>query len=125
MSIQLIEKWLNKPAWADRSTLTGDTETLDEWEYIRSLLKHFQLQPDCQAEIARGLCMLTPRQRQILILMCQGYSQRLIAAQLKISPQTARSHTNMIYQRLGLSSRCELQAALLGLALSYRQSGGL
>jgi len=125
MSIQLIEKWLNKPAWAENKPLAGDPEPLDEWEYIRSLLKHFQLQPDCQAEIARGLCMLTPRQRQILILLCQGYSQRLIAAQLKISPQTARSHTNMIYQRLGFSSRCELQAAVLGLALSYRESGGL
>ena len=125
MSIQLIEKWLNKTAWAGNGASTGYPEPQDEWETIRSLLKHFQLQADCQAEVARGLCMLTPRQRQILVLLCQGYSQRLIAAQLKISPQTARSHTNMIYQRLGFSSRCELQAAVLGLALSYRESGGL
>ena len=122
MYFQWIECWLGKPAWDDHSDLTGDPESQEEWDYIRGLLNHFQLKPDCQAEISLGLCMLNSRQRQILILMCQGYSQRLIATKLGISTNTLGSHTGMIYRCLGLTSRCELQAAILGLALSYRRS---
>ncbi|MCJ7657966.1 MAG: LuxR C-terminal-related transcriptional regulator, partial [Anaerolineales bacterium] len=64
------------------------------------------------------LRQLTHRQRQVLILLCHGYTHRLIAEQLEISPQSVRNHTRMIYIKLGLSSCGEVQAAMLGLALS-------
>ena len=119
MPLEFLYSWLNKPAWAEKVPRTDNLASQEEWEFIRRLLENFQLSQECQAEIARGVCLLTPRQQRILILLCRGSSQRLIAAQLEISPQTVSNHTRTIYQRMGLSSRAEVQAAMLGLALSY------
>ena len=119
MPLEFLYSWLNKPAWAENGPRTENPASQEEWEFIRRLLENFQLSQECQAEIALGVCLLTPRQQRILILLCRGSSQRLIAAQLEISPQTVSNHTRTIYQRMGLSSRAEVQAAMLGLALSY------
>ena len=90
----------------------------DQREFIRDLLVNFQSMEGSQLEFMRGLHQLAPRQRQVLILLCHGYSLRLIAALLEISPQTARNHARIIYHKVGLTSRCEVQAAMLVLALS-------
>ena len=119
MPLEFLYSWLNKPAWAEKGPRTENPASQEECEFICRLLENFQLSQECQAEIARGVCLLTPRQQRILILLCRGSSQRLIAAQLEISPQTVSNHTRTIYQRMGLSSRAEVQAAMLGLALSY------
>lgn len=118
MPLQFLFSWLNKPAWAEKGPRTEKTASTEEWEFIRRLLENFQLPEDDRAEFARSLRQLTHRQRQVLILLCHGYTHRLIAEQLEISPQSVRNHTRMIYIKLGLSSCGEVQAAMLGLALS-------
>lgn len=118
MPLQFLFSWLNKPAWAEKGPRTEKTASQEEWEFIRRLLENFQLPEDDRAEFARSLRQLTHRQRQVLILLCHGYTHRLIAEQLEISPQSVRNHTRMIYIKLGLSSCGEVQAAMLGLALS-------
>jgi len=118
MPLQFLFSWLNKPAWAEKGPRTEKTASTEEGEFIRRLLENFQLPEDDRAEFARSLRKLTHRQRQVLILLCHGYTHRLIAEQLEISPQSVRNHTRMIYLKLGLSSCGEVQAAMLGLALS-------
>ncbi|MEV1287389.1 response regulator transcription factor [Micromonospora sp. NPDC049679] len=60
-----------------------------------------------------GLVSLTAREREILILVAQGKSNRDIAATLGISERTARTHVSNVLAKLQLSSRT--QAALLAI----------
>jgi DNA-binding NarL/FixJ family response regulator len=53
---------------------------------------------------------LTPREREILVLVAQGKSNREIAKALTISERTARTHVSSVLTKLGLASRT--QAAL-------------
>ena len=58
----------------------------------------------------RTATALTPREREILILVARGESNREIADNLVISERTARTHVSNVLAKLGLSSRT--QAAL-------------
>jgi DNA-binding NarL/FixJ family response regulator len=58
-----------------------------------------------------GLAALTVREREILVLLAQGNSNRDIADQLMITERTARTHVSNVLTKLQLSSRT--QAALL------------
>jgi DNA-binding NarL/FixJ family response regulator len=59
---------------------------------------------------ARTATALTPREREILVLVAQGKSNRDIADTLVISERTARTHVSNVLTKLGLASRT--QAAL-------------
>ncbi len=50
---------------------------------------------------------LTEKERQILILMVKGLSNKEIARQLGISPQTVKTHVSRILQKLKVRSRTE------------------
>ncbi|HEY4454168.1 MAG TPA: response regulator transcription factor [Pseudonocardiaceae bacterium] len=58
----------------------------------------------------RTATVLTPREREILVLVAQGKSNRDIAGVLVISERTARTHVSNMLGKLGLASRT--QAAL-------------
>jgi DNA-binding NarL/FixJ family response regulator len=58
-----------------------------------------------------GLAALTERERDVLILVGSGRSNREIADQLVISERTARTHVSNVLRKLQLSSRT--QAALV------------
>jgi two-component system nitrate/nitrite response regulator NarL len=51
---------------------------------------------------------LTPREREVVSAVVQGYSNREIAARLSVSEDTIKHHLTNIYDKLGLSSRVEL-----------------
>lgn len=51
---------------------------------------------------------LTPRETEVLKLIVQGYTNRQIGEELKISVRTAESHRANICGKLGLQSRVEL-----------------
>lgn len=50
---------------------------------------------------------LTPRQREILDLLCQGLPNKAIANQLGLSENTVRWHVQAILEVLGVSSRSQ------------------
>lgn len=58
----------------------------------------------------RTATVLTPREREILVLVAEGKSNRQIADELVISERTARTHVSNMLTKLDLSSRT--QAAL-------------
>lgn len=55
---------------------------------------------------------LTPRQRELLLLVARGYSNTEIARALTISPGTVRKHLENIFQRLAVQSRTAAVAAV-------------
>lgn len=51
---------------------------------------------------------LSAREKEILRLMAQGYSNKEIAEKLVVSPSTVNTHRSNLMSKLGLSSRREL-----------------
>jgi DNA-binding CsgD family transcriptional regulator len=51
------------------------------------------------------LADLTPRERDILGLMCQGLADQEIAGALEISRNTVRNYVALIYQKTGVHRR--------------------
>ena len=52
---------------------------------------------------------LTPREREIALLASQGYTNKEIAEQLVIAPDTVKTHMRNILTKLGLHSKAELR----------------
>ena len=50
---------------------------------------------------------LTPRQLEVLALLCQGLPNKLICRQLNISAGTVKAHISSILRELGVSSRLQ------------------
>ena len=50
---------------------------------------------------------LTEREREVLALIAQGYTNQAIAEQLAISPKTVRNHISSIFSKLQVTSRLE------------------
>jgi DNA-binding NarL/FixJ family response regulator len=50
---------------------------------------------------------LTEREREVLTLIAQGYTNQAIAEQLVISPKTVRNHISSIFSKLQVTSRLE------------------
>ena len=50
---------------------------------------------------------LTPRELEALEMLAEGWSNKLIAAQLNISEHTAKFHVNSILHKLGAGTRTE------------------
>lgn len=68
-------------------------------------------------EAAPSADLLSPREREILLLIARGDSNKLIARELDIAETTVKIHVQHILRKLGLSSR--VQAAV------YATSRGL
>jgi DNA-binding CsgD family transcriptional regulator/tetratricopeptide (TPR) repeat protein len=59
-----------------------------------------------------GAATLTPREREVAVLITKGMTNSEIARRLYISPRTAAVHVSNILRKLGCSSRTEVAAAL-------------
>jgi len=60
---------------------------------------------------------LSPREREIAVLVAQGHPSKTIAAILGISVWTVMTHVRRIYARFGVQSRAAMVATLLARGL--------
>jgi ATP/maltotriose-dependent transcriptional regulator MalT len=58
-----------------------------------------------------ALPRITPRQREVVTLIAAGYSNEEVARRLDISPRTAKAHSDVLRQKLGVSRRRQIPAA--------------
>jgi DNA-binding CsgD family transcriptional regulator len=56
---------------------------------------------------------LTPREHEVLSLLCQGYRNNEIAEQMEISIKTVESHLRHIYPKLSVGHRAEAVAVAI------------
>jgi len=57
---------------------------------------------------------LTKREREIIPLVCKGYKNKEIAATLGISVPTVKALLSKVFRKFSVSSRSQLQAAVMG-----------
>jgi DNA-binding CsgD family transcriptional regulator len=55
---------------------------------------------------------LTPREREIALLVCEGLSNAEIAGALRKSVLTIKTQLNSVFRKLGVKSRARLMALL-------------
>ena len=67
----------------------------------------------------RGLPSLTPREREVVIRLAQGRTNRQIGTDLNVSPRTIEKHVERILAKLGATNRTV--AALLAARASDQQ----
>lgn len=77
--------------------------------------------PDLAAAMRRRMqapvVSLTPRENEILQLLGKGCSVAQIAAELYISPSTAKTHMSKLYDKLGAGNRTQAVMAAVRLGL--------
>jgi Response regulator containing a CheY-like receiver domain and an HTH DNA-binding domain len=56
---------------------------------------------------------LTPREKEVLILIIKGKSNKEIASALKVTESTVKYHISLIFTKLGVSARTEAATAAL------------
>ena len=107
-----IRRWLEagpglEPLLRD---LRGDGDTSQEWHsYLDSLLDAFRAAfgESAQPQPGKLLEPLTPRELEIMRLICKGYSNPEIASELVVTINTIKKHTSNIYGKLGVRSRTQ------------------
>lgn len=74
--------------------------------------------PASPPAVADGPPRLTPRQREILLLLAEGVRARQIAARLMLSETTVRNHIQAILLSLGVHSQLEAVARVRELSVA-------
>ena len=79
-------------------------------EFFHEQLEHLEQ----RSAPRQGEPRLTPRERDVLRGLLQGASEKQVAAELGISPQTVHGRVKSIYLAYGVTSRSELLVKCLG-----------
>ena len=73
-------------------------------EYLIGKINHLNQKSD----ISEALLVLTPREREVALLVAKGESNKRIASNLKISQNTVKLHIASIFEKLHVDSRVSL-----------------
>jgi DNA-binding NarL/FixJ family response regulator len=64
--------------------------------------------PATNGKTSRERAQLSQREREIIILIAQGYKNKEIAEKMFITEQTVKNHLHNVFDKLGVSDRLEL-----------------
>ncbi len=70
------------------------------------LIAHFARQPTL-VSTPPSLSELTPREREVLVLVARGLSNTEIATRLVVAEQTVKTHVSRIFLKLGIRGRAQ------------------
>lgn len=82
----------------------------------RKVMRHFRMQPE-PAPSGPTLAALTLREQEVLGLIAQGLSTKMVAAELSTSRHTVNDQIKSIYRKLGIGNRSEATAEAMRLGL--------
>jgi LuxR family maltose regulon positive regulatory protein len=90
--------------------LSADSDTPESYQpFLDSVLDAFQAAfgESTRPQPGELLDPLTPRELEIMRLICKGYSNPEIASELVVTINTIKKHTSNIYGKLGVRSRTQ------------------
>ncbi|PYE52704.1 tetratricopeptide repeat protein [Deinococcus yavapaiensis] len=87
----------------ERARQEGQTMSVDDALVVVTRL-------DVRADPKRAEDVLTPRERQVVVSMAAGLSNREIARQLELSEKTVARHCENVFNKLGVNSRAAAAA---------------
>jgi DNA-binding NarL/FixJ family response regulator len=86
----------------------------DELDQALAALKELEIgsptMPPSWHDALRGVALLSPREREVLALVAEGRSNKVIAEALFVSPNTIKTHVASLLMKLHADSRVELAA---------------
>ncbi len=103
-SVNMIEKSIHKvhegEIWLDSNTTAA-------------VFRHFAAPNEfpsthMNGKLPRERAQLSQREREIIILIAQGYKNKEIAEKMFITEQTVKNHLHNVFDKLGVSDRLEL-----------------
>lgn len=122
-SIILWQAWSNTTRQLRRTerSLAASAAERDEWrKSAESALAGFSTAVERQFTTWN----LTPAEREVALLLLQGYGHKQVAARTSRSERTVRQHAVSVYDKSGLAGRAELAAFFLeGIRLSGESHG--
>lgn len=78
------------------------------------------LEQDAMRAMARSVLEgLSPREQEVAWLTARGYTNRQIAEDLVISPETVKTHVRHVLEKLGVRSKADLRLLLLDLGIRW------
>lgn len=108
---------------AIRRTATG--EVMLPAARLAEALRETRAAAAKEREAERRLSSLTPREREVLLLLADGIGSRELAEQLATSLPTARGHVQVVLEKLGVHSREEaVRVAVEAGAIERRRTSG-
>jgi DNA-binding NarL/FixJ family response regulator len=87
--------------------LVGTGDALLAPSITRRLVERFAAGPGAPPVVHRDLAALTPREREVLVLVGRGRSNTEIADDLTLSEATVKTHVTRIFGKLGLRDRAQ------------------
>jgi DNA-binding NarL/FixJ family response regulator len=104
-SVNMIEKSIQKvhegEIWLDSGTTAAVFKSIaSPGEYPAGHLNG--------GKMPRERAQLSQREREIIILIAQGYKNKEIAEKMFITEQTVKNHLHNVFDKLGVSDRLEL-----------------
>jgi len=82
----------------------------DDEEQKQEFLNYLQQKNKMKQKKARLMFELTAREKEILSMICEGFSDAQIADRLFISPRTVNNHRNNLLQKTGANNAASLVA---------------
>jgi DNA-binding NarL/FixJ family response regulator len=91
--------------------LVAAGEELLDPTITRRLIECFTQHPPSSRSSASPLSLLTPRERDVMILVARGLTNAEIATQLVLGETTVKTHIGRLLQKLGASQRVQIVIA--------------
>jgi DNA-binding NarL/FixJ family response regulator len=91
--------------------VVADGEALLTPEVTRRLVANFTSRGEVPGDAVEGVNRLTAREREVLVLVACGLSNREVASWLTVSLETVKSHVKRIFAKLGVRDRAQAVVA--------------
>jgi len=113
------QTWHDRLELSDGSEMTGVVEALSTGvdglgRIVLAVLREFARSPNRRVEDFASHYRLSPREREVILLLVQGLDTAGLADRLGISPHTVRDHLKNVFKKTSNRSRSELLSALTG-----------
>lgn len=110
--LHLIEKSLNRvyagEIWLDANTTAAVIRQFSSPVPATGELPANAAIPSLGGKSSRERTQLSQREREIIVLIAQGYKNKEIAEKMFITEQTVKNHLHNVFDKLGVSDRLEL-----------------